>query len=348
MKVLVYGAGAVGSYLGAMLANHGHDVTLVVRPQTAQTIDGGNLRLSTPGNPDSHAQVRLVTSVRQAFLEDAYDLIMLAMKSYDVAEALDSLIAFAPTPFPRLMTLQNGIGIEEMVINEIRDVELIAASLTTPVRRQTPAHIVVERGDRGLALAPTRKRQNVKPWVEMFNEAGVTCVRIGNHRSMKWSKALLNMLGNASSAIINRHPRAIYDYGPTYRLEMEMLQEALNVMQRLKLKVVDLPGTPATRLAFAVRRLPDSLVKPILTRIVAGGRGNKMPSFHMDLSAGRKKSEVIYHNGAVAAAGEELGIATPVNAALSNTLIKMAQGEIDWQVFDGNPARLIEEVKKYR
>jgi 2-dehydropantoate 2-reductase len=348
MKVLVYGAGAVGSYLGAMLANHNHDVTLVVRPQAAQTIGKSGLRLSRPEHPDRSASVRVVTSVRQAFLEDSYDIIMLAMKSYDVAEALNPLIAFAPTPFPRLLTLQNGIGIEEMVSNEIEDVELIAGSLTTPVRRQTPDHIVVERDDRGLALAPTRKRQDVRPWVNMFNEAGVSCERIGNHRSMKWSKALLNMIGNASSAIINRHPRAVYDYGPTYRLEMEMLEEALTVMGRLKLKVVDLPGTPATRLAFAVRRLPNMLVKPVLTRIVADGRGNKMPSFHMDLSAGRKESEVIYHNGAVAAAGEELGIATPVNAALSKTLVKMARGEIDWQVFDGNPARLIEEVKRYR
>ncbi|MFW6070269.1 MAG: ketopantoate reductase family protein [bacterium] len=348
MRVLVYGAGAVGSYVGGSLANAGHEVTLVVRPAAAETISKSGLRLSRPEKPDVLADVTLVTSVRQAFLDDeVYDLIVLGMKSYDVSEALNPLIAFCPQPYPPLLTLQNGIGVEEMILEDL-DAPLIAGSLTTPVSRQTPDHIQVERSERGLALAPTRERQDVGNWVKTFAEAGIPTQRIKNYRSMKWSKALLNMMGNASSAIINRHPKAIYSHDPTYDLEMEMLSEALKVMRRLKLKVVDLPGTPTTRLSLAVRRLPDFVVKPILTRMVAGGRGNKLPSFHLDLSAGRKDNEVRFHNGAVAEAGREVGVETPVNEALSTILLGMVRGDIDWHIYDGNPGRLIEEVDKYR
>ncbi|HSM57556.1 MAG TPA: 2-dehydropantoate 2-reductase [Candidatus Sulfomarinibacteraceae bacterium] len=348
MRVLVYGAGAVGSYVGGSLASAGHEVTLVVRPNAAETISKSGLRLSHPDKPDVLADVALVTSVRQAFLDDeSYDLIVLGMKSYDVSEALNPLIAFCPQPFPPLLTLQNGIGIEEMIMEDLNAL-LIAGSLTTPVSRQTPDHIEVERSGRGLALAPTRERQDIRRWVQTFAEAGIPTQRIKNYRAMKWSKALLNMMGNASSAIINRHPKAIYSHDPTYDLEMEMLSEALKVMRRLKLKVVDLPGTPTTRLSLAVRRLPDFIVKPVLTRMVAGGRGNKLPSFHLDLSAGRKDNEVRFHNGAVAEAGRELGVATPVNEALATILLGMVRGEIDWHVYDGNPGRLIEEVEKYR
>ena len=40
MKILVYGTGAVGSYLGARLAHQGHDVTFVARIMAAEAIDG--------------------------------------------------------------------------------------------------------------------------------------------------------------------------------------------------------------------------------------------------------------------------------------------------------------------
>lgn len=349
MNILVYGAGAVGSYLGACLVHSGHEVTLVTRIVAAEAIAKSGLRLSYPTASDLLVRPHTVTALRQAFLDDArYDLILFAVKSYDVEEALNPFIAFAPRPYPPILTLQNGIGIEEVVLEALDGAEVVAASLTTPVSRLTPDHVRVEHEDRGLALAPTHKKQDIGPWVSLFKEAQIHCLRVGDYRSMKWSKALLNMLGNAASAILNRHPGAIYKVARTFDLEMEMLQEALEVMKRRKIKVVDLPGTPATRLSLAVRRLPNFMVKPVLSRLVAEGRGDKMPSFHVDLSNGRHKSEVLYHNGAVAAAAYELGIPAPVNRAYTDILLKLARREMNWKAFDGNPQRLVEEVDKYR
>ena len=350
MRILVYGAGAVGSYLGAVLALQEHEVALITRLTTVELIGDKGLTLARPGQPDVRVQPELYTTVRQALLGGRdYDAMLLTMKSYDVEEALNALIAFYPDQaYPPIITLQNGIGIEEMVKEQLGTEHVIAGSLTTPVSREMPERIRVERSDRGLGLAPTQRGQKVKPWVNLFATTGLTTVSFKDYRAMKWSKALLNMVGNATSAIVNRHPRAIYQHGPTFELEMEMLREALAVMRAQKLAVVDLPGAPASRLAFAVRRLPSFIVKPVLSRLVAGGRGDKLPSFHMDLASGKEKNEVLYHNGAVAAAGKELEIATPVNAALTDLLMKMARGEIDWQVYDGSPARLVQEVERYR
>lgn len=350
MRALVYGAGAVGGYLGAALAQQGHEVALITRLNMVELIGDKGLTLVQPGQADVHVQPELYTTVRQALLTGRdYDVILLTMKSYDVAEALNALIAFYPDEaYPPIVTLQNGIGVEEMVKEQLGTERVIAGSLTTPVSRETPERIRVERADRGLALAPTRPRQAVKGLVDLFAAAGVTTVSFKNYRSMKWSKALLNMVGNATSAIVNRHPRAIYRYEPTFELEMEMLREALAVMRAQKLEVVDLPGAPATRLAFAAKRLPTLIVRPVLSRMVAAGRGDKLPSFHIDLAAGKEKNEVLYHNGAVAAAGRKLGVATPVNEALTDILLKMARGEIDWHIYDGSPDRLVQEVERYR
>jgi 2-dehydropantoate 2-reductase len=168
-----------------------------------------------------------------------------------------------------------------------------------------------------------------------------------DYESMKWSKVLLNIIANATSAILNRRPGLIYRSDPIFDLEIKMLKETLAVMKAAGHKVVDLPAVPATKLAFSVKRLPRALLKPGLSKLVADGRGDKMPSFHIDLTTGKGKSEVVYHNGAIAKAGKEHGVPTPVNAALTDILWKLTLEELDWREFNGRPQRLIEEVKRY-
>ena len=137
MKILVYGAGAVGSYLGATLVNHGHEVTFITRPVAAQILTEIGL---TVKHPDGRYKIQphVVSSVRQAFLNDEiYDVILLTMKSYDLEEALNPLLAFCPQ-VPPIITLQNGIGLEEMVADQVGSGLVVAGSLTTPVSRESP------------------------------------------------------------------------------------------------------------------------------------------------------------------------------------------------------------------
>jgi 2-dehydropantoate 2-reductase len=347
MNILVYGAGAVGGYLGARLAQANHNVTLITRPIMADIINATGLEVHE-GSSVIQTRPAAVISLRQAMLNNAaYDVMLVSMKSYDVEAAINELIAFCPDP-PPLITLQNGIGIEELFVAQFGAERVIAGSLTTPLTLDTNQSILVERSDRGLALAPVQAKQNIGRWVELFQAAGVNTQACPDYKAMKWSKALLNMVGNASSAILNRHPKVIYGYEPTFRLEMVMLKEALAVMKKLKLKPLNLPGSPASRLAFGVQRVPPSLLKPILANMVAGGRGNKMPSFQTDLAAGKDKSEVLYHNGAVAKFGRLQNVATPVNTALTDILLKIAHKEIDYQEYNGKPDRLVAEVRKYQ
>ncbi|MCI0398934.1 MAG: 2-dehydropantoate 2-reductase [Chloroflexi bacterium] len=347
MDVLVFGAGAVGGYLGACLANAGHNVTLVVRGTAADLITEHGLTVAE-GEQRHTVRPALVTSLRQAFLDRVtYDLILMAMKSYDVEPAINELVAFCPSP-PPLITLQNGIGIEELFVKEFGPERVIAGSLTTPISREAGNSLVIQRSDRGLALAPVQPGQKMGRWFNLFQAAGVPTVALKDFRSMKWSKAMLNMIGNATAAILNRHPRVVYGYTPTFRLEVVMLRETLAVMRKLKLKPVDLPGAPTGLLVFAIQRLPLGLVQPFLSRVVSSGRGDKMPSFHIDLAAGRQKSEVFYHNGAVARYGQSVGVPTPVNTALNDILLKLARKEIDYEIFNGNPKRLVAEVRRYQ
>jgi hypothetical protein len=64
--------------------------------------------------------------------------------------------------------------------------------------------------------------------------------------------------------------------------------------------------------------------------------------------AGREQNEVSYHNAVVARDGTELGLKVPINMALSDILLKIALKEIDYQVFNGRPKRLVAEVETYK
>ena len=346
MKILVYGAGAVGGYLAAMLALANNDVTIIDTEANAAVIAANGLQLVQAVQTRT-VQPRAVSSVAQAFLgeDDEYDLILMGVKSYDLVAALDPLVAFCPQP-KTIITVQNGIDVERPFIEQYGDEHVIAGSFTTPISKETINRLIVERDDRGLALAPTQPKQNIKPWLQLFNQAGVTTIGLKDHQSMKWSKALLNIIGNATSAILNRPPGTIYKSNALFNLEVRMLRETLAVMDKLGFDVVDLPGSPTKRLATAVRRVPKAVLKPFLSKLVAGGRGTKMPSFHIDLTAGIGKSEVIYHNGAIAKAGMANGVPTPVNAALTDVLWKLTREELDWREFDGKPRRLLAEVQR--
>jgi 2-dehydropantoate 2-reductase len=181
-------------------------------------------------------------------------------------------------------------------------------------------------------------------WIDLFNHAGIETMEAPSYEALKWSKALLNIVANATSAIVDRPPGTVYRDDLLYKLEVRMLRETTAVMSALGIEVVDLPGSPARRLAAAVRHVPGFLLKPILTRLVARGRGDKMPSFQLDLASGSGKSEVSYHNGAIARAGQRARIPTPVNATLDRVLMGLTLGSLDRQDFTGNAPRLVEEV----
>lgn len=124
-----------------------------------------------------------------------------------------------------------------------------------------------------------------------------------------------------------------------------MLRECLAVMRALGHRPVNLPGTPVRLLALAAERVPRLVAQPLLTRALGAGRGDKMPSFHIDLHSGRGQTEVRWLNGAVAAHGEKLGVPTPVNRMLTDVLESLSAGTENLGRFRGDPQALLDLLK---
>jgi 2-dehydropantoate 2-reductase len=352
LNIIVVGAGAVGGWIGGRLALAGHSVTLVGRQSLADAVRDTGLRLLTPDDPLEgqivpSSKVVVETSVEDASSHGPFDLALLTTKTYDTETAIAEM-AVADLGQPTFISLQNGVWNEEWLAAAFGRERVIAGTELNPISVPQAGTVALERWRGGIGLASLQAEASVARWVRLFDEAVLPTRAYADYRAMKWSKLLLNLIGNASAAILDMSTVEVFDDPRLVQLELDMLRETTAVMRGLGLRPVGLPGYPVPLLAWSVRWLPTFLLTPVLRKLVAGGRGEKPPSLLLDLRRGRRRLEAGALNGAVVGYGEELGIPTPVNRTLTETLNRLAAGRIPWASLQHQPEVLLVIVDEMR
>jgi 2-dehydropantoate 2-reductase len=345
LKVLAFGAGAIGTYIGGSLVLAGHNVVYVEQAQVAEELHERGLRLEltldkrqeTKGaflvDPSSFV---IASSLEDALRYGPFDVALYALKSFDTPAAMEVIQPLADK-MPPILCLSNGVDNEPIIAKALGPDKVIYGTVTSAIGRRAAGDIVLEKL-RGMGVATTHTLSD--RLVAAFNGAFLNAQPFSDADNMKWSKMLTNLLANPLSAILDMSAAEIYAHRGLYRLEIAMLRECLAVMEAQHIEVVDLPGTPVRALSFAAR-LPVWLSKPLLARAAGGGRGGKMPSFHIDLHSGRGKSEVDYLHGAVVRAGKRTNVPTPVNQLLTETLLALTNGEIPLEEYAHQPKKLL-------
>jgi 2-dehydropantoate 2-reductase len=349
LKILTFGAGAIGTYIGGSLALAGQQVVFVERPTVAEELRQRGLRLDLTIDERRKTKDAFVLpassfvitgSLEEALNYGPFDAAIFALKAFDTETVLKGMAPFA-SKLPPIVCFSNGVDNESMLAGAIGVDKVIPGTVTSAIGRRGAGDIVLEKL-RGIGIAdgyPSSKKL-----AAAFNEAFLKAELFPNAAAMKWSKMLTNLVANPSSAILDYTAAQVFADKRLYKIEIEMLRECLAVMEAQKIPVVNLPGTPVRALAFATR-LPLWLSKPMLGRAAGSGRGAKMPSFHIDLHSGRGKSEVDYLHGAIVRAGEKAGVPTPVNKVLTETLLRLTSGELSQQQFSHQPERLLDLLK---
>jgi 2-dehydropantoate 2-reductase len=343
LSVLTFGAGALGTYISGSLILKGHQVVVLERPEVVETLRSSNLHLILEDIKIELPFPRVVSSIEEAINFRRFDLGIFALKSYDTREAIRGFSPFE-TDLPSILCMQNGVDNEPQLAAALGWDRVIHGTVTSAVRRNEAGDVALEKL-RGIGIANGHELSNSIH--EVFNNAGLNPRLYKHPVNMKWSKLLANLLANASSAILDMPPDEIFSHPGLYRIEIVQLREALKVMQAQNIYPVDLPRAPIRALAFAVRNLPIGISRPFLKFAISGGRGGKMPSFHIDLHNKRGKSEVDYLNGAVVRAGSKLGIPTPVNDYLNRTLLGLTSGSLSMKEFAQRPAKLLSDLGQF-
>lgn len=337
MHYLVFGTGAVGGLFGIRLALAGQRVTFLARPKLARVMQVQGIKIIGDGPPGRLQTPTVVSAVEQAFDPHPPDVVLLAVKAYDCQEAAELIRETTSHP-PAVVCLLNGIGNEATLASAIGVERVIPATLTTAVQMIELGIISVER-QRGCGLA--NGHPLIPKILSEMSMAGLNPHLYPNPDRMKWSKLLTNIVTNATSAITGWLPGRILDHPELFRVEIEALREAVRVMRRMGLSPQNLPDVPVGLLGRVIF-LPESLIQPILRRVVSTGRGDKLPSFNFDIARGR--SEVHWLNGAVVREGAHLGVPTPANHILTEMMLDLVEGRVAHDQYRDRPEQLIQRA----
>jgi 2-dehydropantoate 2-reductase len=277
----------------------------------------------------------------------APDLILVAVKMPALREALQLTLLWPGVP---TLTVENGIGAETIAAEVRPAAPMLAGSLTAPIRLASEDEVQwMGRGGLAVAASNEAARPLIEPLIEDFARAGLRVREIQSAPPMKWSKLLANLIANATGAILGMDAAAIYRDPRLYDVERRQLLETLAVMKRHSIAPVSLPGAQVPWLARGIR-LPAWLGRPIMARVVGGARAGKAPSLLIHVQSAPpdapcpEPTEVAWMNGAVARAGAERAVPTPINARLTTLVDEVAADPQRRAWFRGHPERLLAEL----
>jgi 2-dehydropantoate 2-reductase len=202
VKVVVVGAGSVGSLFGARLARAGHSVTLVGRADHVAAIRSHGLRVVDHGEE----VVRLDALTELAPGADC-DVALLTVKTFDLARVATGLARDVPDPVPTLLT-QNGLGVEG-IANAALSAEgwSDAARWTVRAVHSVPATLlgpgIVRAAGTGEVLLPRSgpDAPHAREFLRLLSAAGFPVREVESIDREVWRKVLINAAINPVTAV---------------------------------------------------------------------------------------------------------------------------------------------------
>ncbi len=282
MKVLVYGAGAIGGYLGAILTASGEDVTLVARGAQYDALSSRGIRLEGPrsGRPDP-IKVRVCKPGEE---NGPYDVVFVTLKSQQIADAAQHLRGLVAKDgvfvFP-----QNGIpwwyfdGIDSKYRGtQLKTVDpdgvlsrtfepqmIIGGTALKPADMIASGHIKLPDAETD-ALVIGEIDNSVTPRVQeiaaMTTRAGWNGRVSEDVRKVKWTKLTGNAVWNSLGAITQSTGREVAEFPGTRPLAIALMREVIAVAEAVGTKLDADPEAVVSGVAKRVS-LPTSTLQDV-------------------------------------------------------------------------------------
>jgi 2-dehydropantoate 2-reductase len=284
MRFIVYGAGAVGGTLGALLAKAGHPVILIARGEHLRAIAAEGLLLRTPEKEEKLA-LQAVGRPSEIDWQEG-DVVFLAMKTQDTQAALGQL-----PPGISLVCLQNGVANERMALRYFADVYGVCVMFPTThlVPGVVAQHSFPVPGILNIGRYPSGTDDCAARIAQALRSAGFVCEPLPDIMRWKYTKLLMN-LGNAIQAVCGTAPQIT---GP-------VREEGQRVLK-------------AAGIDFASDEENRGLRADLITNHDAVGQPRSGSSSWQSLARGTGAIESDYLNGEIVLLGRLHGVPVPYN-----------------------------------
>ncbi|MGH7781247.1 MAG: ketopantoate reductase family protein [Candidatus Binataceae bacterium] len=311
-RILIAGAGAIGSVVGAHLHQAGHRVTMLGRPAHLAAIARDGLHVT---GLLGESRVRgLTLAADPAELGGRYDLILCTVKPYDTASIADA-ISDRLDRDGIIVSMQNGLGNIEALAERFSISRVLGARVIFGAEIPHPgaAHVTVFADPVAIGPDPKQHRELAAALETRAHEiaatlgaAGVPALGYADIMPIIWTKLVYNAALNPLGALFETSYGALAADTDLRAIMDDLIEEAFEVAARAEVRM-PFSDARAYREVFYGRLIPAT--------------ASHRPTMLSDLDR-RARTDIDALNGKIVELGARHGIDAPINA----TMVRMIHG----------------------
>ncbi len=234
MKILIFGAGGVGSVFGGFFARMGHEVYLLGRRWHLDVIREKGLWITGIWGDYRLKAFELYDNAASLGKKNIpFDLIFLTVKSFDTENAVNELLPLM-NKNTTLVSFQNGLGNIETILKKVDPDQLLAGRVIFGVETQPGVAKITVSADAVAigALPGTAPRMSPERLAHLFNLCKIEAKAVPNILTTLWAKVVYNCALNGICTIREIPYGKILENEET-RLEMhEIVKECYAVSKK--------------------------------------------------------------------------------------------------------------------
>lgn len=307
MRIVVMGAGAIGTVTGGFMAKAGHDVSLVGRHEPMAVIARDGLHITGIWGEHRVTSLRVCSHPEELAALPPPDLILIVVKSYDTDAAVEAILPLAG-PDTLVCSYQNGLGNAERIATRIGWARTIGARVIFGARVIAPGRVDVTVIANPTALGvyrPETPAARVREIVEAMEDAGMPTVYTDKIATVLWSKVAYNCALNPLSALLDAPYGLLAQSDYTRAIIHDVIEELYAVGHAMGVELE--PGSASEYLDLFFNRL----IPPTAAHYA---------SMREDFLRHRR-TEIDAMNGAIVRYGEEHGVPCPANTMLTRLVL---------------------------
>jgi 2-dehydropantoate 2-reductase len=289
MKILVFGAGAIGGVIGALLSRR-QDVLLVTRGEHLEAIEAGGLTIDGVVKENFRIDASDSSSLR-----GKYDLILVTVKAYATGEAA-SICNDLLGRKGAVITIQNGLGNAEKLA-KVFGRERVVAGVTSMAAHRVKPGTVEYVAEGSIALGSLDgNRGPIEKAEEALGKAGIKTSRSQNIVGAIWSKAIVNAAINPLTAVFDCRNGLVAENAALRAQAIKVCEDGMKVAE-----------------ALGVRLEPEDVKS--YTIDVAKRTAKNKSSMLMDIEL-KRRTEIDAICGSIIEAGRSKGVEAPTISRL--------------------------------